>query len=45
MNVKVLGTSFCVSAYKEEVNQAVILREGSVMVDNRAGNKQQIHPD
>lgn len=45
MDVKVLGTSFCVTAYKEEINQAVILREGSVMVDNRSGNKQQIRPD
>lgn len=45
MDIQVLGTSFCVSAYNDVDNQSVILREGSVSVNNRIGGKQQIHPN
>lgn len=45
MDVKVLGTSFCVNAYDTEKTQAVILKEGSVAVENHTGNKRNIRPN
>ena len=45
MDVRVLGTSFDVSAYKNEVKQSVILCKGSVEVDNRSGRKSKIVPN
>lgn len=45
MDVRVLGTSFNVIAYKDEAEQAVILKEGSVSVDNRSGEETIIKPN
>jgi len=45
MEVKVLGTSFCVVAYNDENYQSVILKEGSVAVEGNKGGKQVIKPN
>lgn len=45
MEVKVLGTSFCVMAYKDENYQSVVLKEGSVSVDGYNVGKQIIKPN
>jgi len=44
MDVRVFGTSFDVSAFKNEENQSVVLCKGSVEVDNRSGRKSKITP-
>lgn len=44
MDIRVLGTSFDVSAFKNEEKQTVVLCEGSVEVDDRSGRKGRIHP-
>lgn len=45
MDVRVLGTSFNVSAYKDDGEQSVVLREGHVRVDDCRGTKRDILPD
>ncbi len=45
MDVRVLGTSFNVTAYNEESYQSVILVEGQVEVKTLTGSKQTIQPD
>lgn len=45
MKVKVLGTSFNVTAYNDDPQQAVILKEGSVSVDNCSGEEKRIKPN
>ena len=45
MDVRVLGTAFNVVAYTDETEQAVILKEGSVSVDNRSGGEKIIKPN
>ncbi|MDR2970243.1 MAG: FecR domain-containing protein [Tannerellaceae bacterium] len=45
MEVQVLGTSFCVTAYKDEKFQSVILKEGSVAVEGYGSGKQIIKPN
>lgn len=45
MEVKVLGTSFCVMAYKDENYQSVVLKEGSVSVEGYNAGKQIIKPN
>jgi len=45
MDLRVLGTSFDVSAYQANIKQNVVLCEGCVEVDNRAGIKNKIHPN
>lgn len=45
MEVKVLGTSFCVIAYKDENYQSVVLKEGSVSVEGYNAGKQIIKPN
>lgn len=44
MDVRVLGTSFNVTAYNDELNQSVILTEGSVEVSGQNGLKRKIQP-
>lgn len=44
MDVRVLGTSFNVTAYDDEHNQSVILTEGSVEVRGQNGLKRKIQP-
>lgn len=45
MDIRVLGTSFCVTAYQEEEAQSVVLKEGLVAVNDRNGTEQKITPD
>lgn len=45
MDIRVLGTSFCVTAYQEEDAQSVVLKEGLVAVNDRNGSEQKITPD
>lgn len=45
MKVKVLGTSFNVTAYNDDSLQAVILKEGSVSVNNYSGEEKRIKPN
>jgi len=45
MDLRVLGTSFDVSAYQNDFKQSVVLCKGCVEVDNRAGIKNKIHPN
>lgn len=45
MDVRVLGTSFCVTAYSKEKNQSVILKEGLVSVNEKTGKKQDLYPN
>jgi len=45
MDLRVLGTSFDVSAYHTIKKQSVVLCEGCVEVDNRSGIKNKIHPN
>lgn len=45
MDIQVLGTSFCVTAYQEEEAQSVVLKEGLVTVNDRNGTEQKITPD
>ena len=45
MEVQVLGTSFGITAYDDEIFQTVVLKEGSVFVKNNQGNGQTIQPN
>lgn len=45
MDIRVLGTSFCVTAYQEEETQSVVLKEGLVAINDRNGTEQKITPD
>ena len=45
MDIRVLGTSFNVVAYKDEMEQAVVLKEGSVSVNNHSGEEKIIKPN
>lgn len=45
MDVRVLGTSFNVTAYKDDTNQSVVLREGSVEINTSDGQKRNIQPN
>ena len=45
MDIRVLGTSFCVTAYQDEEAQSVVLKEGLVAVNDRNGTEQKITPD
>lgn len=45
MDVQVLGTSFNVTAYDEDAIQSVVLKEGSVSVDNYSGIKNLLKPN
>lgn len=44
MDVRVLGTSFNVTAYNDDPIQYVVLKEGSVSVDNHTGKEKIINP-
>ena len=44
MDVRVLGTSFNVTAYEDEDSQSVVLAEGSVEVNNLSGQVRRIRP-
>lgn len=44
MDVRVLGTSFNVTAYEDEGSQSVVLAEGSVEVNNLSGQVRRIRP-
>lgn len=44
MNIRVLGTSFNVTAYKDDANQSVVLREGLVEVSTPGGEKRNMQP-
>lgn len=45
MNIRVLGTSFNVTAYKDDSNQSVVLKEGLVEINTSNGIKQNIRPN
>ncbi len=45
MDIRVLGTSFCVTAYQDEEAQSVVLKEGLVAVNDRNGTEQKITPN
>ncbi len=45
MEVKVLGTSFGVKAYKDEVRQSVVLKEGRVAVEGYEAGRHTIRPN
>ncbi len=44
MDVRVLGTSFNVTAYNDETYQSVVLVEGRVEIKSKTGSKQVIEP-
>lgn len=45
MDIRVLGTSFCVTAYPEEDRQVVVLKEGLINVEDKEGNNQKVTPN
>lgn len=45
MDVRVLGTSFNVSAYEDDAEQSVVLRTGHVRIDNGSGIQRDIQPN
>ena len=45
MDIKVLGTTFNVMAYKEDILQRIVLKEGSVSIDEHSGKVNVLEPD
>ncbi len=45
MDIQVLGTSFNVTAYKDDASHSVVLREGAVEINTANGIKRSIQPN